>query len=321
MAIEEWVRLARAPGSSAYWVFRGSFQVPHPDGTTDVQNVVWADREVMLSTRIQGRMATPGRIVHGLPETVGGAPERVSTEITLDDLDEALVPYFVGGASPETEYMGFSVLNLRGRLFYGLQGADGTTTEVAVTPTLVTAGAPTRKGRRITIPMASWDEKFFGAVRDLFTVGSLAEAEVVQEGTTYFQLGTEPFTATQFGEIVSEWTENLEQIVPWAYGRPTLLPIKATGELPDRLTWAGFVSRKRPDLSSWGAWSKFLGEVGAHVPASWYVSAHAIKVRVQNIHGEDTVVWAVLVSWDWTKQVPGGTGGNASTNRQCRGVL
>lgn len=301
-----WNEAARLPGVIRYYEFRGTFN-RGTEAAPVLEPFAWATVPInkdgeLLGGMVEGRIVALGKISRGFPEVVGGAPERVNTSITLDDTDGALSTYFRGGNTPETEYTLASFLNLRGKLYAGLvDPTTGERVEQAITPTLVVAGAPRRVNRQITLRLASWDEPIFPQVRDLVRVSALVNATPVADGEAQGAVRSGSPTGYPMADWMrdsGEFVESLDTIVPYAYGRPTLLPIRVSAAGASRILWVAYVGRNKATLFRLTEWGFFFGSVGDKSTNANPLQVRQIQVSTTNIHGESVALWVTIVAVD-----------------------
>src|SRR3972149_1352587 len=150
-----WIDEAQRTGRTGYRVFRGTFSP-----TSAI--VAWSDGAFgSLDPRVLG--VSGGRTA--LPESVGGAPERVSVNLELDNQDGSLTKYLIGtSGAASTEYTTDSFLNLSGKLYLGFIDSTGAAIEYAITPTLFCSGTVTATEHAITLSLASSDDGILGEI-------------------------------------------------------------------------------------------------------------------------------------------------------------
>lgn len=248
-----WLDTAKRGTVRPVVIFRGTF--------ASSAAVAWATQDVSTSAgAIKGRILSVSPIVRGISDSPGGAPERVSTSIVLDNSDHALDAWAIGTTGAASlEYRSDGFLNLTGQFHLALVNESGLLVEETLTPTLYCSGSLTSSGLTLSVPLASRDDDVIGRIVPLVTLGAIREADATGNvaGGSMDSGGISPAAVTYES---SEWinhrrliTEGYEQIAPIVYGRtlisanpagdrgslPWLVPVCVSVDEPSVLTFGG----------------------------------------------------------------------------------
>lgn len=258
--------LARLPNCPFYWAVRGQFD----DGSTTVA-FNWGTRQVKHASKAATDpilLAAPLDVEQGIG--FAKVAEVVSTQVRIARVDR-IAPYLVGGATLETEYLGHSVYNLTCQVFLGYLGPNGEIEEEAVSPTLYVAGDVDVTDLEVSIPLASKSDHILGLVSQesacpLVTVEEIKAGAPISDGDWEFcerDGTTGAYAATGAADSWEahkrNWVENLQRVVPYAYGTTELemVNVQRAAEQHGAFwgSWVLFVSSAEPDISlirSWG---------------------------------------------------------------------
>jgi hypothetical protein len=132
----------------------------------------WGTRFVKTATGLIHGRAELAEVESGLPETIGGPPERLSSNIIVSNHDGELDQVLIGTPSPNAsaEYFEDSVLNLKGRINHLVKDpVSGALFSQPISPTLFCSGPPRYKNFRVNIPLATRDDEFMGASKNACT--------------------------------------------------------------------------------------------------------------------------------------------------------
>ena len=266
----------------------------------------WATTHVHTPTGpVEGRLLSAPRRRHALSGAAGGAPERTSLQIEVDNADGSLGDLLIGTTSgnANNEYNGDSVLNLRGRLYAGYIADDGTIEEVVLTPWMRCVTEPSWGELVVSLALTADDEEILGEAALQVSVDSLRFAShhtngerIAAGGTAVTEFGG-VFDSSAWGSFRDRITENLPTYLPLAFG-PTPIPLTITTN-PDGSLLEGilYISRHQPTVDDF--------EVNRAADASWSITTGSEGQRVEGIQlsGEDTEghfagteMWSVKVS-------------------------
>ncbi|HEY0839630.1 MAG TPA: hypothetical protein VGD74_05545 [Vulgatibacter sp.] len=279
-----WDELARRHDARPVWIFRGECPGGRSVawGTSSVTAPGFSGGEFEVIGRVEGRILSVGDITRGIPSAHDGPPERIDTQLVLDNHDRALDWLMIGGPTVASEFTGDSALNLSGKVSLAWV-VNGELQELDVTPTLCVAGSPSQVGGLITLPLASRDELLVGKSDKKVTVRDLLEATATRGKMTqgdgeaeFHEWGT---LSAKFGE------EHLDDEIPWAYGRVPIRLVHVTDQANDGdrvlLAW---LSRAEPTISPRDEWEIFSEQYG-EAPLSilgtrggWYAFAVPLEL-------------------------------------------
>ena len=298
-----WEELARREGVESYYVFRGRYRA------TDAAPgsvVAWASAYVHTDDGLlEGRLLeAPGAIVMGIPEKPEAQAERTSASLVLDNADGALSEMFAGGDDPVAEYSADSLLSLSGKIYLGYVAPDGSTSERAITPTLVAIGSPALAGRKITIQLAADDSKGLGPTKKLVTGEAVRNADHIQDGEIWTNQGQgggsivpDSFTDVEIDFLKGQISQAFDTVVPFAWGRNpiplTLVSDKSGGR------YLAFVSFHEPDISwssEWEVVPELLRDFNwSNEPGLTTWKIWSVKIQVERQDRETQQVWLVGV--------------------------
>jgi hypothetical protein len=288
----------RKPSRTKFRMFEGYFTDRNGNPTTAVR---WSTAAVALPDGpVEGRLRVAPRTTYGIGEAVSSLPERAQTTLELINGDRALGKYLVGTDSGNLalEYRGDSFLNLRGRIVACYVKDDGSIEKHPLTPTLRVSGAVEFNETTIRVPMSTDDGAILGRPTPIVRVGWLQEAELLEAGDCYRlgQPGTYAFP--EWGEFQAEIRENLDTVIPYAYGRVAIPAIRVSGDDNNRAVL--FVSKHRPSLADAEKWMLWKG---TYSPATLYrpqsltpALLWSAKVRVRDEEDRTHDLWVVALT-------------------------
>lgn len=302
----------------SYVVLRGTF--------ASTAAGVWATRYVKTTTGLlDGRMEIEA-VENSLSDVAGGAPERVNVTVRLHDHDSALAKYTRGTASTAaaSEYLGDGWINFTGQLFLGVRDpATGSLYEQAISPTLCLSGPPAYDGFTVTLPLGSYDDRILGQSQIAFTVRDLknSTAGSAGDGAWYGRWLDGAMTQADFTATLTKFTDNLDETVPYLYGK-NVVPLLKVGEsiASDKAsigsyTYLGWATVKEPVVTQFAynglgggseRWPFFVGSMGdplievgrnsrPEAGSIHSVLLETVQRSITNAQGDTFEVWVAII--------------------------